>query len=1249
MTRLFAIIVDYWLLIALAAVVLVAVVRVGLGRKPKIVWPAAAILLVGGHFLFAYLRVGSMKPGEFSAWISLGILGSFLLVGLNLYFTGLWSRKLAWVMAALFAIALGGLIGTVQSAGLSVARSLGSLEFVQPWWLVLLLVIPFVVQFSYRSLAGLGPIRRWVALSVRCFLVLLLIVAVAEPRLRRPNENVCVIYVIDRSLSVPQEIDPGSAEGERDMRFLRLQQFIHSSVQQRGVGHRNDLSGAILFAKRPRLVFPPSPVDKLIVSDALAGAMDPNYTDIAAALKLAMASFPEDTGKRIVMISDGNENLGNAEEQAHLAKQNGVQIDVVPLAEGYRHTNEVLIQAVEAPQQTAKGARLPIRVLVRNAHPTRHVIGTLELLQNRDGKERSIALIGAREGEQSPYTVRLQPGLTTFTFRDKAEGGKPGDVELSYTYRSVFVPLESRNADLGDVKTGLAGDRIQNNRGMAHVIARGARRVLFVEPEKDEVNDVFPHQHLINQLRAARFVVLPVTAGQLPIDKDELTVYLSNFDCLVIGDVPAERFTSAQHEVIRSNTYDQGCGLVFVGGPDSYGAGGYQKTAIESALPVDCEIKAMKASGRGGLVLIMHASEMADGNRWQKIIANMAIDRLSANDMVGVLYYNNGSTKWHVDFQQIGDNKAGIKAQIDRMTPGDMMDFDPFLRAAHDKLTDEKYGLAVKHSIIISDGDPQLNAPGRRALADMKANNVSCSTIGVATHSAAEDKKMREIADGAAIPKGETTGMYYPVKSPDDLPAIYMRESRRVSQSFLYTQQFNPKLILRSGATDKLSDPLPDLHGFIRTTMKASALAEMHIEGPKTFDQRFPILATWQYGLGRSAAFTSDARTRPGTKQLGWDKDWAGSDIYLKFWEQVMAWAMRGLETDRLVLSTEYREGKVRVVVEARDEKNRPLTDLKLEGKVSSPGGLQEGKAPIELKFEQRAGGYYEAEFKAEEAGSYIVNAQAKQRAIAYTGRFRPGLPTTVLEKEGKLELADGTPVRRGPDGKLLYADDGTPVKIEEEAERVVDSRRSGVTISYSPEFADLETNTALLKTLARITGGEIYSEDAKSLKELSASGDLYRTAPEGTRALLPLWYWLVLMVGVGLLIDVGVRRISLEPNEVRLAATNTWARMRKQEIAKSAAAEDDFLARLRQKKNVVEENLEREKSERKFESTGPVSEPAPAGADASEPKGPAVFSPKPPPKLPATKPAEDQGDDFLGKLRKAKKRAPHERDRDES
>jgi uncharacterized membrane protein len=1245
MTRLSEFFTDYWLLVALAAVVLVALARIGFGQKPRWIWPILAILLIGGHFLFENVRITGFKPWELAGWIAIGVAGIFFLVAINLIVTGLWSRQLAIGLGALVAIAIGGFITSAQAAGPSLVHSARSIEFVQPWWLALLLVLPLIVRFSYRSLAGLGPIRRWVALSIRCLLILLLVCAIAEPRLRRPNENVCVLFVVDRSLSVPQEIDPGSAEGDRDLRWMRIQQFINQSVQNRGPGHRNDLSGSILFARRPRLVLPPSPVDKLVVTDALAGTMDPNYTDIAAAIKLAMASFPEDTGKRIVLVSDGNENLGNAEEQANLAKQNGVQIDVIPLAENYKQENEVLIQAVEAPPQTAKGTRLPIRVLVRNAHPTRVVIGTLELLQNRDGKERAIPLVGAREGDESPYTVRVPPGLTPFTFRDKAEGGKKGEDELSYTYRATFVPLETRKADDTDRQPGLPGDRIQNNRGMAHVIARGARRVLFIEPDQDADN-LYPHQHLIDQLRAARFVVLPRTASQLPINKDELTIYLSNFDCVVIADVPAERFTPAQHETIRSNTYDQGCGLVFVGGPDSYGAGGYQRTGIEAALPVDCDIKSLKAAGRGGLVLIMHASEMADGNKWQKVIAKMAIDRLAATDMLGVLDYGFGTVNWAIKFQQVGDNKARLKADVDKMTPGDMMDFDPFLKAAYDTLSDEKYGLAVRHAILISDGDPQLNAAGRRALVDMKAANVSCTTVGVATHSAAEDTKLKEIADSAAIPKGENRGVYHKVKNPDDLPAIYMRESRRVSQSFLYTQPFKPKLILRNGATDKLDDPLPDLLGFVRTTMKSNALAEMNIEGPKMFDQRFPVLATWQYGLGRSAAFTSDARTNPAIKKAGWDREWAGSEIYLKFWEQVVAWAMRGLETDKLVLTTEYREGKVRVVVEARDENNRPLTDLKLEGKVSSPGGLPEGRAPIDLKFEQRAGGYYEAEFKAEEAGSYIVNAQSVRQSPRYRGRFQSHLPTTIETKSGKLVLADGTEVRRKADGSLVYADDGTPV-VEEQVREVIDSRRSGVSISYSPEFADLETNSALLKSLARITGGQVHSEEPKELRELAQSGDLYRAAPEGTRALLPLWYWLVFIVGVGLLFDVGTRRISLEPQEVRQFAEKTWARVRKKPSTRTSAEQDAFLSRLKQKKAVVEESLEREKAGRKFDAAGPAAEPPPAGADASEPAERPVFTPPPPPK-PVPKPAEPAPDDYLSKLRKAKKRAPHERDKEE-
>src|SRR6185437_2102657 len=159
-------------------------------------------------------------------------------------------------------------------------------------------------------------------------------------------------------------------------------------------------------------------------------------------------------------------------------------------------------------------------------------------------------------------------------------------------------------------------------------------------------------------------------------------------------------------EVLRSNSHDQGCGLVMVGGPDGFGAGGWQNTAVEKALPVDCDIQSLKVQGKGGLVLVMHASEMADGNLWQKRIAKLAVERLGPGDEVGVLYYD-FVTKWHIKLQPIAGNRASILAQIDKMTPGDMPDFDPALQMAHQALTDPKKELATKHVIVISDGAPQ--------------------------------------------------------------------------------------------------------------------------------------------------------------------------------------------------------------------------------------------------------------------------------------------------------------------------------------------------------------------------------------------------------------------------------------------------------------------------------------------------------------------------------------------------------------
>src|SRR3954462_4345346 len=122
MTRLLALIADYWLLIALGAVVLTAVALVGFGRRPRVWWPALAGLLIAGYFLFTYVRLWGLRPWELAGWATLGVTGLLILAGLNLLFTGHWWRHLGWALAALLALTLGGFVGSAQAAGVSVVR-----------------------------------------------------------------------------------------------------------------------------------------------------------------------------------------------------------------------------------------------------------------------------------------------------------------------------------------------------------------------------------------------------------------------------------------------------------------------------------------------------------------------------------------------------------------------------------------------------------------------------------------------------------------------------------------------------------------------------------------------------------------------------------------------------------------------------------------------------------------------------------------------------------------------------------------------------------------------------------------------------------------------------------------------------------------------------------------------------------------------------------------------------------------------
>jgi uncharacterized membrane protein len=1124
-------------------------------------------LLIGSATLGALGLGGLFLSPTVGFWLGVGALASLFVLIFLMVLSGIWSAPAAWVVAGIGVLGAGGIVaGPVSEAIEEAYRFVRNLKPLRPWWLLLLALIPIIILLSFRSLSGLGPVRRWLAIGLRCALILFLTMALAEAATTTLPETTTVIFVLDGSQSVPKEL------------LERAETFINEAVAQRGAGHERDRAGLVVFGKEARPERPASDAGILKFKYAeVADRIDGNYTNIAAGINVALASFPEGCGRRIVLISDGNENLGNAKAAAERAKTIGVQIDVVPLATGQRNENEVLVHSIEAPGLIEQGSQLPIRVLVRSYNPN-VVVGTLRVQFQKDGVLRHV--LG------SPREVALQLGLNAFTFQQLLEGddgqAQRIDSQSSYTFEAEFQPREVQDDKGKLLHTGLPGDRVENNRARTHVVARGQRRVLLIE-QKPRENRPREHEFLAQRLAEAgnnKFKVVAVTSGLLPKDADRLALMLSDYDCIILANVPADEVTEQQQEVLRSNTHDQGCGLIMIGGPESFGAGGWQKTPLEKALPVDCDINSLKVEGKGGLVLIMHASEMADGNMWQKRIAKLAIERLAPVDEVGVIHFDWGGNKWHIPFQQIGDNRRFLMGQVDKMQPGDMPEVDTALKMAYDALTDPAKDLVTKHVIFISDGDPGQN--DQNLLVKMKRDKVTVTTVGVATHGAPQDQALLKIATS-------TGGRFHNVRSANMLPAIYIKETRLVSQSFVYESKrgFPPVLRPGYGAVEGLPRQLPPVYGFVRTTLKPQVLVEAPIMTPQFAEQDFPLLAYWHYGLGKGVAFTSDAR------QL-WDRDWARSEMYTKFWEQLLDRSLRPVESKRLTLTTETRDGFVLVRVEARRDDNEPDVRLTLRGGVTTPSGRADGSR--QLRFEQKQSGVYEAKFKAEEAGSYFIDAAAVKREKA-----------------------------KDKDGNIV------------EREVVTDSVRAGVTIPYSPEFSDMEPNTALMEELAALTGGRTYSDDEAALLGAARSGDVFRPGLALTKSLQPIWFWLVFASCVLLLFDVAVRRIAIDPVVVIAATQRLWDRLRGTAAPREGAVE--FFERLRSRKAQVGQAIDQGRAARRFEGEGITA--APPSLSADEPK------PRPAPKpAAAPPPAPEAKEDYASRLMRAKRRAMEERDK---
>jgi len=765
----------------------------------------------------------------------------------------------------------------------------------QPWWLLAACVLVPMMWLARRNLAALGRTRRIAAIVSRAVVVLLLVVLLARPMLVRKSRRATVIAVVDRSLSIPAEL-AGSA-----LDYLSRAASLKQAPDQFAVVNAAE---AARIAKLPS-----SDTTVPRRSTMLTG----RHTSLAKGVEMAMAIAPPDTATRIVLISEGNETEGDLKAVSRTAAANKIPIDVLPLR--YQYTSEVLFKRLAAPPRARSGQTISLRFILDS---TAAVSGKLLLTLN----DRPVDLAPGTDEVAVP--VRLKEGTNVKTV------SLPVGTAGVHMFEAVFMPDEPEQ------------DRVtENNRASAMTYVAGPGQVCIFDVDGGGAD-------LARALEQADIQVRRADVGEMPSELPRLL----DVDAVILVNTPIHQVSLAQQEMLCRYVTDLGGGLAMVGGPESFGAGGWIDSPVAEILPVDMDPPQKKQMPRGALVLVIDRSGSMTGEKVHicKVAAAAAVRLLSRLDLVGVVAFD-AESEWSVPLQS-AENKADICRTIGEIRAGGGTIMGPAMQLAFEALDGVEAG--IRHVILLTDGRTSDAPECTRLGQDLAGSGITVSTVAVGPE--ADNQLLYDIA-------AATEGRFYRVTDLMNIPEIFVKEAQVVRRTMIVEQTFAPQIVSALSETIKgLSLPLPALDGYVLTGPKGG-LNQLVLSS----HEADPILAICQSGLGRCAAFTSSVDSR-------WAGSWLQWPEFSRFWEQVVRWAGKpGQSSDcEIFVDVEGREAAINV--EASDAQGRFLPFASIEGQVLTP----EMKAES-LPLTQTGPGRYSGRFRAPMSGSFVVNVRYRK------------------------------------------------------------------------------------------------------------------------------------------------------------------------------------------------------------------------------------------------------------------------------
>ena len=751
------------------------------------------------------------------------------------------------------------------------------IEFENYWPSFLLGLIPFYWWARGRTLTDFNAAHLTLSTTIRSLLTVALVLALMQPIMNGSGNGLSVAYLLD----VSESISPQAMESAIEW------------ISQADTEGSPDHSVFIPFAANSLVLDSLEELRTVQVSGReIEGAVDQSATNLEGSLNRAIGQLAPHHLKRIVMLTDGNENAGQVKNAVLKMKREGVPVFTVPVPA--RSTGDTWIEAVMAPERVTSGELFPLEVHAYSQSPKN---GTIEI--RLDGE-----ILETRD-------VALDEGINRVGFETLVDETGP-------------ITLE--------VELRVDGDRfVDNNTFRESVVVLGQPRVLYIEGRPDSAH------YLTDVLAMEGIEVDTIEPSAAPDTVDQFDAY----EAVILSDVRADELTGRQMDAMATYVRDLGGGFILAAGDSVFGEDGYSETAVEEILPVRFDLERDKTSV--ALIIVLDKSGSMGGQKIElaKEASKAAVDVLEDDHLIGIIAFDY-NYYWPVRFQS-ARNREDINQSVSMIIAGGETNIYPALREAHLQLTGIQS--EVRHVILLSDGR-SLPDDYIGLVESMAEEKMTVSTVAVGN--GADRELLSNIAEW-----GE--GRSYFIEDATMVPQIFTEETQLATQGTLEEEPFVPIVAKDVEAFKGIDfENAPPLLGFVSTLAKDTSEVLLEAEEDK------PILARWQYGLGKTAAFTSDVKDR-------WAAEWLTWEGYTKFWPQLVRETMRRQDDGEIDMKIEKEGQNANITITALDENGGFRNELQSQIRVIDP---QQNASVIDLH--QSGPGTYEAQFPVNQRGPFV-------------------------------------------------------------------------------------------------------------------------------------------------------------------------------------------------------------------------------------------------------------------------------------